>query len=180
MITTQRHRSSTVWRFSSHFLCFCSLCSTYSSNYRWQLLESNATHSSKLRTELIFFMSSQYLLLRKMKNLSGVMFCQVVELSLRNLDSCSQQRWLLSVFVLSLSLWVLAVAATAAAALCWVPIIAILTLDFLECHVKRHEEPVKGPRGLTVACIRLWLEFDPSKRLRIILVVESQIGTFKP
>ena len=67
---------------------------------------------------------------------------------------------------------------------CWadweVPIIAILTLDFLECHVKRHEEPVKGPRGLTVACIRLWLEFDPSKRLRIILVVESQIGTFKP
>ena len=61
-----------------------------------------------------------------------------------------------------------------------VPIIAILTLDFLECHVKRHEEPVKGPRGLTVACIRLWLEFDPSKRLRIILVVESQIGTFKP
>ena len=60
-----------------------------------------------------------------------------------------------------------------------VPIIAILTLDFLECHVKRHEEPVKGPRGLTVACIRLWLEFDPSKRLRIILVVESQIGTFQ-
>ena len=59
-----------------------------------------------------------------------------------------------------------------------VPIIAILTLDFLECHVKRHEEPVKGPRGLTVACIRLWPEFDPSKRLRIILV--GQIGTHKP
>ena len=46
-----------------------------------------------------------------------------------------------------------------------VPIIAILTLDFLECHVKRHEEPVKGPRGLTVACIRLWPDFDPSKTL---------------
>ena len=127
-----------------------------------------------MRTELIFFVSL-YLLLRKMKNLSGVMFCQVVELSLRNLDSCSQQRWLLSVFVLSLSLWVLAVAATAAAALCWVPIIAILTLDFLECHVKRHEEPVKGPRGLTVACIRLWPDFDPSKRLpKIFFTISSQ------
>ena len=50
-----------------------------------------------------------------------------------------------------------------------VPIIAILTLDFLECHVKRHEEPVKGPRGLTVACIR-WLgpDFDPQSTPRCV------------
>ena len=55
MITTQRHRSSTVWRFSSHFLCFCCvqrILQIIGGSY----VESNATHS-KAKWELNWFFS---------------------------------------------------------------------------------------------------------------------------